>query len=174
MTVQGDLRKYYREVPSINNAAIDGAARIIRGWQEKTGWAQPAQPPAPAKEPWAEPVEEGNYLYHGTPEQNLEDIRRNGLQSKTRQRNDYEEGDRTPEEQELLYFERGENQNWGGKKSVQLRVNEDMLPSGVDIEEDGLRPGEFYTYHRKNEPVRHSPRGDRGLQQESQEMGTSN
>ena len=116
---------------------------------KETPTPQPPETPAAEGEGVDEP---SSYLYHGTPEQNLEDIKRNGLQSKTRERNDYEEGDRTPQEQELLYFERGENQNWGGKKSVQLRINEDMLPAGVDIEEDALRPGEFYTYHRKNEP----------------------
>jgi hypothetical protein len=36
-------------------------------------------------------------------------------------------------------------------------VNEDMLPPGVDVEEDELRPGEFYTSHGKNEPYEIPP-----------------
>lgn len=96
-------------------------------------------------------AEPSSYLYHGTPAKNLDSIKSRGLDSRLRERNDWEEGDKGPQEQELLYFERGENQNWGSKKAVQLRINEDMLPRGVRVEEDQLRRGEFYAYHGKNE-----------------------
>jgi len=114
----------------------------------------PKQPWEMTREEWKydQGIEEpSGYLYHGTQEKNLGNIRRNGLESQTRQRNDWEEGDRGPSKQELLYFEGKENKNWGGKDSAQLRVNKDMLPEGVDIGKDQLRPGEFYTHHAKNE-----------------------
>lgn len=103
-------------------------------WQEQEGIEPPSE-----------------YVYHGTPVKNLENIKRAGLESQTRERNDWEEGDKTPQEQELLYFEKGENKNWGGKDSVQLRIDADKLPEGVDIAEDELRKGEFYTYSYGNE-----------------------
>lgn len=93
----------------------------------------------------------GGYLYHGTPAENLESIRQYGLQAALRERNDWEEGDRGPREQYLIYVERNENQHWGGKKSVQLRINTDMLPSGIDIFEDQLRHNEFYLLDQNNE-----------------------
>ncbi len=132
------ILKQARGIPIIPEVPVTGAVK--EPWQM-------------TKDEWQ--IEEGisepsRYLYHGTPKKNLEDIRIRGLESKTRQRNDWELGDRTPQEQELLYFERKPNENWGSKQSIQLRINEDMLPRGIDITEDALRPGEFYTSHVKN------------------------
>jgi hypothetical protein len=150
-----------RETPQVapeepNNQEVDTKPPQVGEVSNKE-----VSPMGDVKEPWqmtreewadAEGVDlDPPYIYHGTPMENLESIRKRGLQSVSRERNDYEEGDRGPREQELLYFERGENRNWGGKKSAQLRINEDMLPSGVSLDEDQLRPGEYYASHHRNE-----------------------
>ena len=122
-------------------AAVEGEKKGKEAWEmSKRDWQEQEGIETPS-----------DYLYHGTPAKNLENIIRDGLQSKTRERNDWEEGDRTPQEQELLYFEKNENKNWGGKEDVQLRIDPDKLPQGVDIAEDELRRGEFYTYSFNNE-----------------------
>jgi len=92
----------------------------------------------------------GDYLYHGTPAKNIDSIRRRGLNSVMRLRNDFEDGEEGPSEQELLYFTKKDTRKWGGENSSQLRINSDMLPTGVTIREDQLRRGEFYAMDRRN------------------------
>lgn len=116
-------------------AVGDVGARTRAAMREEAGFAR-----------LGEEAEE--YLYHGTSIDNLERIRRDGLVSKTRQRNDYgsrrrEYLDEAPDE-ELLYFDEQLTSAWGGKDAVQLRVNRAALPKDVWVDEDLLRPGEIF------------------------------